>query len=257
MKSENFKNKPLVEAIFDFKWKLEERKPGMKIDPQFSILIGSFYDKVKREYPFHEQLPASMILEGFAPHVPHHRFRKGENQWPLIQIGPGIATLNETDQYTWENFQKKIKGLLNALMESYPNAREQLKPKEITLRYIDAIVFNYSAEDIFEFLKSKMKMNFQVYPELFKNGKVGNLPKGLDFTISFPCDSLEGEIILRFVRGKKGEEDALIWETMVHTSLSDSKFDQNKIQKWVRTAHDLTHKWFFKIIAGELQGRFE
>ena len=59
------KNKPLAEAIFELRWELQEPAQGMKVDPHYKILIGVMYDKV-------------------------------EDEWPLIKIGPGIITLNDT-----------------------------------------------------------------------------------------------------------------------------------------------------------------
>jgi len=32
------KNKPLIEAIFEFRWELQEQTPGMKVDPHYKIL---------------------------------------------------------------------------------------------------------------------------------------------------------------------------------------------------------------------------
>ncbi|MCD6239350.1 MAG: TIGR04255 family protein [Thermotogae bacterium] len=97
MERKILKNKPLVEAIFEFRWKLQEPSIGVKIDPHYKILIGRMYDRVKDEYPFHEQLPAATMPDEIAGYVVQHRFRKDKDKWPLIQIGPGIITLNDTE----------------------------------------------------------------------------------------------------------------------------------------------------------------
>ncbi len=55
------KNKPLVEAIFELRWELQEHNQGLKTDPHYRIIVGRIYDKVSNEYPFHEQLPAASI----------------------------------------------------------------------------------------------------------------------------------------------------------------------------------------------------
>jgi hypothetical protein len=34
------KNKPLVEAIFEIRWELQELAPGVKRDPHYKVLIG-------------------------------------------------------------------------------------------------------------------------------------------------------------------------------------------------------------------------
>jgi hypothetical protein len=109
------KNKPLVEAIFELRWELQEHEPGMKIDPHYKILIGRIYDRINRvsaEYPFHEPLATATIPDEMVGYVVQHRFRKGENEWPLIQIGPGVITLNDTKGYVWEDFEERISNVL-------------------------------------------------------------------------------------------------------------------------------------------------
>ncbi len=58
------------------RWELQERAPGMEIDPHYKILIGRIYDMVRSEYPFHEQLPTATIPDEIAGYVVQHRFRK-------------------------------------------------------------------------------------------------------------------------------------------------------------------------------------
>lgn len=81
------KNKPLVEAIFELRWNLQEPSPGMRVDPHYKLLIGRLYDKLNDEYPFHEQLPTATMPDEIAGYVVRHRFRKDKDKWPLIQIG--------------------------------------------------------------------------------------------------------------------------------------------------------------------------
>jgi len=163
MERKILKNKPLVEAIFELRWALKEQASGIKVDPHYKILIGRIYDRVKNEYPFHEQLPTATIPDEIAGYVVQHRFRKSKDAWPLIQIGPGIITLNDTEEYVWEDFEKKISHVLNILFESYPDAGSSLKISGLLLRYIDAVDFNYEENNIFVFLKEKMKMNKDEY----------------------------------------------------------------------------------------------
>ena len=93
----NLKNKPLIEAIFEIRWKLQEGpEKGMRIDPHYKLLIGRIYEKIKDKYTFHEQLPTASMPDEIAGYIIQHRFRKKENEWPLIQLGPGIITLNDT-----------------------------------------------------------------------------------------------------------------------------------------------------------------
>ena len=114
-------NKPLVEAIFELRWELQEVSPGFKTDPHYPILIGGIYGKAKSQYGFHEKLPTATMPDEIAGYIVQHRFRKGENSWPLIQIGPGIITLNDTEGYVWEDFEKRIPAVVDMLFDTYPD----------------------------------------------------------------------------------------------------------------------------------------
>ncbi|MCK4245079.1 MAG: TIGR04255 family protein [Candidatus Omnitrophica bacterium] len=251
------KNKPLVEAIFELRWELQEPKSGLKIDPHYKMLIGRIYDRVKEGYPFPEQLPTATMPDEIAGYVVQHRFRKGKNEWPLIQIGPGIITLNDTEGYVWEDFEKRISHLLDTLFEAYPDAENNLRVNGLLLRYIDAIDFDYGKDDIFTFLKGKMKMNIDIRKQLFEDARVSKLPLGFDLRFSFPSTKPKGAVHLRFTRGKREGANALIWETQVQSIGDDAPKVKSEIAIWVKEAHELTDDWFFKMIEGELIRRFE
>ncbi len=257
MERKILKNKPLVEAIFELRWELQELVQGMKIDPHYKILIGRIYDRVRGEYPFHEQLPTATMPDEIAGYVVQHRFRKDKDKWPLIQIGPGIITLNDTEGYVWEDFEKCMYQLLGILFEAYPDAENKLKVNGLLLRYIDAVDHNYENEDIFNFLKEKLKVNLQLHAELFEETGVSKLPLGFDLRFSFPSARPKGAVHLRFVRGKRKDIDALVWETQVESTGDDAPKVKDQITSWVISAHGLTDDWFFKMIEGELLRRFE
>jgi len=251
------KNKPLVEAIFELRWRLEERAPGLRVDPHYKLLIGRVYDKLQGEYPFHEQLPTTTMPDEIAGYVVQHRFRKVEGKWPLIQIGPGIITLNDTEGYIWEDFYERIIQVIDTLFGVYPEARKNLKFNGLLLRYIDAINFDYQNDEIFTFLKEKMKTNIEIHKQLFENTGVDKLPSGFDLRFSFPSNKPKGTTHLRFVKGKSKSKDSLIWETQVQSTEENIPKTKEEIVDWIVEAHDLTDDWFFKIIEGDLIRRFE
>ncbi len=258
MKRKILKNKPLVEAIFEIRWKLlKELRTGLKVDPNYKLLIGRIYDKVKEEYPCYEQLPTASMPDEIAGYIVQHRFRKDEDNWPLIQIGPGIITLNDTEGYTWEDFERRIRHLVDILQEVYPDSQNNLKITQLILRYIDAVDFDYQNEDIFRFLKEKLKVYVQIDKRLFSNTGVNRLPHNFDLSFSFSSTEPKGAILLRFLRGKRKDKDALMWETIVQSNDDDISFNREKIISWVSKAHILTDDWFFKMIEGELLGRLE
>ena len=249
-------NKPLVEAIFELRWELKESGEGVKLDPHYKILVGSLYSRLKDEYPEHEPLPASSLPDDMAGHIIQHRFRKGKNEWPLIQIGPGIFAVNDTAGYIWEDFEEKVMNAVTSLFELYPEP-ENIKISSLLLRYIDAVEFNYQSDNIYNFLSTHMKTGVELSPALFKNTGVEDLPSSFDWRFSYPCKKPDGTIHLRFVKGKKENTDGLIWETMVQSTGDSAAQMKERIKDWLIDAHDLTDDWFFKLIEGELERKFE
>lgn len=258
MERKILKNKPLVEAIFEMRWELQEPAMGMKLDPHYKILIGRIYDRIKDKYPIHEQLPTANMPDEIAGYIVQHRFRIDNEKWPLIQIGPGIITLNDTEGYVWEDFKERVNHLVDVLFESYPDAENNLRINWLLLRYIDAIEFDYKKEDVFPFLKEKLKLNIDINEKLFESTGVSNSPLGFDLRFSFPSTKPKGSAHLRFVSGKKEKDiDALIWETQVQSINGDVPKVKDQIINWGIEAHELADDWFFKMIEGDLLGRFE
>ncbi|MBA7668836.1 hypothetical protein ES703_76953 [subsurface metagenome] len=255
MSERKLKNPPVLEALFELKWRLQD-KP-FRTDPHYKILIGSMYDKLKSEYPFHEQLPASSIPDELVGYVIQHRFRKDQNQWPLIQLGPGIIVLNDTQKYSWSDFSDRISKMLEALFASYPDADKNLDFNSSLLRYINAIPFNYDEKNIFQFVKERLKVTVDVVDKLFEDTGVNSSPSGINLGFTFPSNKPPGSIRLQFNRGKIKDSDALIWETYVQSLDKETPKNIDTALGWADTAHILSEDWFFKLVKGELLRRFE
>ena len=248
----NLTNKPLVEAIFQLRWTLPDGPPPETVDPHYKLLIGRLYDRLVEDYPFHEPLPAAQVPESIAGYLVQHRFRKGAGEWPLVQLGPGITTLNDTEGYEWEDFERRVAALVNGLFDVYPEAEEVLQVNRLLLRYIDAIPFNFAEDDIFAFLGDKLKTRISLYERLFEDRRVEQLPDSLDIRFSFSCSAPKGVLNLRFTRGEAKGSECVVWETMVESGAEDAPGGTAGITEWLQLAHSLTHDWFFKLIEGEL-----
>lgn len=95
MRPEKLTHPPLVEAILEVRWQLQEQVPGVAVDPKYKLLVGRLYDRLSRDYPFHEPLPTASMPDEMLGYVVQHRFRAAEGVWPLVQVGPGLVTLND------------------------------------------------------------------------------------------------------------------------------------------------------------------
>ena len=129
-------------------------------------------------------------------------------------------------------------------------------PKDIYLRYIDAVEFDPQQEDIFSFLKENMKIQLALPENLFKDIQITKNPSSFNWQVSYSIREPEGMIIMRFTNGLKDERPSLIWETMVHSSEGQIPELPSSFLKWLTDAHRITDDWFFKLIEGKLERRF-
>lgn len=244
-------NKPLVEAILEIRWRFSEQFG----DPHYSVFVGALYERVKSQYPFHEALPTSMIPQPAIPHIAQHRFRVAKSKWPLVQVGPGLVTLNDTDNYTWQDFGERAKTLAVHLFDSYPEPSD-LAIDSLILRYIDAVPFDYRKKDLLEFLRDKLKTGVTLPPTLFADVPVDPLPTGLNLHTAFSVTSPNGTMTLRFRSGTHSNQPALVWETILQSTGDSVPEMPAGFPEWIEAAHTLTDDWFFKLIEGDLERRF-
>lgn len=252
MSEGNLKNKPLVEALLELTWRIP---PGPEGDPHYRLLLGRFSEKVAADYPFHEPLPTAQVPDVMVPYMAQHRFRKGAGRWPLVQIGPGIMTVNETDAYTWGSFRECCVKAVKDLFDAHP-AKQDFPAQGLTLRYIDAVEVDFSRESVFDFLETKMKTKISLPDSLFEGTDVNRNPEEFNWQASFPHSRHGGAVTLRFAMGKKLGKSALVWETLVQAAPNPSPLSSDTFSSWIDAAHGLTHTWFTKLIEGDLKRKF-
>jgi uncharacterized protein (TIGR04255 family) len=255
MDQKKLDNKPLVEAILELRWQLQGEDLGPQTDQHYKILLARFFDRILTDYPEHEQLPTASIPDELVGHIVQHRFRLAKESWPLVQLGPGIFTVNSTSDYQWQDFRPRALSAVKQLYDAHPK-RDSLKITNIILRYIDAIEFDYLSDNILDFLRGKLKLNIQLPGNLFDKDIIDNKPNSLSIQTSFKCKSPKGIINIRFATGQKNNSPALVWETTIESAGEDVPDMQNAFDKWIDAAHENTDDWFFKMIEGDLERRF-
>ncbi|MFN9108791.1 MAG: TIGR04255 family protein, partial [Bacteroidota bacterium] len=125
---------PLKEVIFELQWNGIVNNFGMPEDVGFDLSQGKFADLIKGEFPVHKKLvEENPSVRTFG--VPIHQYWTGELQWPVVQHGKGILTVNETEGgYMWEN---SYKALILRTIDYLRNSYElDLEFNRVKLQYI-------------------------------------------------------------------------------------------------------------------------
>lgn len=260
MTLDNIKNKPLVEAIFEIKWYTEEQTP-LGIEPNSQLILGRLFDRINSNYPMYEQLPFAAIPEQMVEGLVRHRF-KSEKGWPLVQLGTGILTLNDTENYTWKDFKPRAIDVVNNLYIVHPK-KEKFRTRNLSLKYIDAIELSPDEIDVYQFLKDEMNLNLSLNPLLFEKTLVNQHPMQLDLQFAFQSEKPKGILNFRIAKGQKVDNkqnvttDALIWETTIQSNEHDLPEIPLSLSTWLEEAHSVAHNWFFTLVEGDLLRSFE
>ena len=163
--------------------------------------------------------------------------------------------MNDTHKYTWPDFRHRAVKAVNKLFEAYPKP-DTLKVNNVLLRYIDAVKFDYSKDNIFQFLRDKMRVAASLPDNLFGGNDIQRIPKSFNWQSAFTCIKPTGTVNVRFATGQKDAKPCLLWETMVRSEGGEVPAMPRDFEPWIEAAHGITDDWFFKLIEGELERRF-
>lgn len=243
-------NKPLVEAILEVKWGGE-----VQPDPAYPISVGRLYERLRHEYPEIENLPVAQVPAEMTTHIVRHRFRKKQDAWPLVQIGPGVLTLNDTVGYHWDDFNARARMLLPWLYDAHPSP-SSLRLNSLLLRYINAVELDYEKESALEFLSSRMRLSIGVPSELVDETALRAYPTAVGLQIAFAAQAPAGALRLQVGTGASKGRKALIWEIHFMSVGVDVPRVPDGFGAWLDGAHAKIEDWFFGLAEGELLRKF-
>jgi uncharacterized protein (TIGR04255 family) len=249
------KNKPLLEAIFELHW--QSKDGSAELNAAYPLWLGSFYNAVKSKYGFHEPLAGYGLPNELFGSVICNRFRAADGEWPLVQLGPQIATLNDIHGYSWDDtFYQGIVDLIDAIQSTHPFA-DHIDLARLVLRYIDAVDIDMPGHDVIGFIKKHFGISLDMNPDLFLDSSLGGSPLSADIAIEFPCSSPKGSLKLRFSNGNGQRSSTLIWETLFVSEFDRLALSAEGIASWALQAHERTSGSFFNLIDEDLSRRFD
>jgi len=249
-------NKPLIEAIFELRWKLRDSPSLLRNDPGFRIALGRYYDQVRHEYPHVVDLPTSQVPEHMTAHSVRHQFRVAKDKWPVTQLGPGILTVNETTGYTWDTFLPRLLSAIKAVFQAYPTDIAPFEPAGVQLRYLDAIELDQN-NDIIRFLREHLHTDVVVEPLLFEGPHNPGKPSRLTLNFTLPLQDPPGAGILGFATASRDNKPIILMETTIRSDDADVPGQEHEFERWLNSAHDVAGNWFFTLIRGNLLSNFE
>lgn len=241
-------NAPLQEAIFEMRWPLQPDDSGRQlVDADYPLALGKFQEALKNDFPHHiskfpQDIPAQLLT-----YQTVHQFWQQNKKWPVIQLGPGIATLNDTDEnYEWENtYLPNIQRVLDALTRGYG----KLTFSMLSLRYVDVVLASDYKTDRWEsFLHNSLNFTFE--NQFDTRGKL----KNFNFMQAFDLEE-QGLLNVSFRNAQNDkQEDIFVWQIAVE---KNTNTDQKDVLNWLNEAHKHTSDLFKEICKDEFYASFK
>jgi uncharacterized protein (TIGR04255 family) len=242
-------NAPLQEVIFEVHWKLDiDKDSGLFFDQNFQLASGRFDSLASAHYPTYLSLKPPMVPDQYFSFKAVHQYWNKDKSYPLIQLGPGLFTVNDTDKnYIWIDFKKRILRGLQWLVESY---RGKLNIDFIELRYIDAVELSaFEADDLPLFLKENLNIIVENKTDI-SDSQLEALQVVQRFSLGDNSD-----LNLLFTNGTRNIDEApvILWNISVNRR---GHLEINEIEKWIENSHSICSNLFKKIVSVKLYEQF-
>jgi uncharacterized protein (TIGR04255 family) len=250
-------NPPLVESIYELRWDLQgDPQTGRFRDVSYPMMYGRMYEKLKAEFPLIEDLPSIQMHPEAAPFVVRHRMRKEKNGWPLMQIGPGILTINDGKGYSWTQFKRLILLVVNTIVELYPEEVFPLNFIKSEVRYINAIAFDIQRENPLDFLEEKLHIKVALDKEMFENENVFDKPNAVSVNLAYALNRPLGNLMLSANLGQIDGRPAYILQSVVQSMGETVPQEEGGMKMWLEEAHEASEHSFMTLCKGTLLKRF-
>lgn len=238
---------PLQEVIFEVRWDADiHPQTNQLFDKNFELGLGAFQTIVKSKFPITKRKTASEIPTQLLFGQVIYQFWKAEDEWPVLQIGPGLLTVNCTEKnYDWQtSYFDLIKEALNYLESAY---NKKMVFTFAVLKYIDSVPLNEFSHDISGFIHKNFNFKFE---NTF--GTFGPL-KQLQFDQVFELQD-ESSLHLAFISSKDNfENSSFIWQTSVHKSFISNN---EEVLLWCDFAHTTASSLFKSLTKQEFYDSF-
>ena len=239
-------NAPLKEVIFEVRWDADINPENNQLfDKGYALALGVFKNLVKSHFPIAKQItdiPANFIFGKVI-----HQFWKSEKEWPVLQIGPGILTINCTEtNYDWQNdFFELIQKTMAWHEQAYEN---KMNYSFVTLRYIDSVnLKDFGTAKLEDFLNTNFNFGFNNL--FYTKGPL----KQLQFDQVFELEDSSGLHIAFSNAENSNKEPTFVWQTAINKVGIQNK---DSIIKWCEFAHETSSTVFKEMLKPEFYDRF-
>ena len=248
---------PLIEAIFKVHWELEkDKQTGRQRDPSYPMMYGRLYERLKKDFPHIEDLPSVQVHPEASPYIVRHRIRKDKTGYPLMQIGPGVATVNYAESYSWSSFRGYIIRLIETISDLFPTTAMPLNFMKCEIRFLNGIRIDAPNQNPLAFLSDHLHMKVEVDPELFLMNQMSDQPNAFNLIIGYPSVKPHGDLGLSAHLGQMDGQPAYLFQTQVISGGEWVPSERQGFETWLDEAHGAVVNCFVSLCKGPLMDKF-
>jgi len=248
---------PLVEAIFELRWEMQgDAETGRLRDPAYPMMYGRMYERMKKEFPVVEDLPSTQVHPEASPYTVRHRMRKDKTSYPLVQVGPGIITVNHAKGYSWTDYKNLVARLIEMIRELYPVGSIPLNFVKAEVRYVNGILFDMQKEHPLHFLAEKLHAKVEIDPEIFALNDMSEKPFSVGLNLAYPLNKPVGNLAISMGQGQIDNKPAFILQTLIQSLGETVPQDKSGFDAWLNQAHEAACNCFIALCKGPLMHQF-
>lgn len=242
---------PLQEAVFELRWDLDiDSETQQELDLGYELAQGKLHQLAEKEFPVRTRRAPAGLPSSALNYKVVHQFWKGDGVFPVVQLGPGLFTVNDTDlNYNWNStFFPLIKRSLIWLYKAY---EDKIQPNFVNLRYIDSVkLTNYDfSGDWLGFIKKNLKVD--ISNNFDHRGALKHININQSFDLS---EGIELNITINSGLSKPNDQPVLIWQIGV---IEVGQFQMHEILSSLERAHEHTHNLFVEMTKGQFYDSFK
>jgi uncharacterized protein (TIGR04255 family) len=237
-------NAPLVEVVFELRWSVNDKSDLMEAE----YLYGDIYAEIKNKYPHRERILPIEIPVELTINKPVYRYRANKNDYPLVQVGPGLLTLNTTaNLYEWNFFFNDAKELIKTFLKIFKPKKE--KKINLSLLYLDFFPFDFKNEDVTKFINENL--NIKIEQSFIENVRY---PKEINIAYSFDIE--HGELKVSLQKGiNNSKNEGLLLQSRINGAPIQPENDL--ITEWINNSHGICSNLFKELTKGQLYESFK
>lgn len=235
-------NPPVQEVVFEARWKPDSTTESqLPYDSKFEFAQGRVAEQLEQHgFCVHRRIAPDHIATPLLTEQIVHQFWQAKGEFPLVQFGPCIVTVNEAGAgYKWERgFRPLLQKTLQRLLESYNG---ELTLSDVKLCYIHALDLPAGMDFLQHLQKLQVNLQFGIQSQQELSDVSVNFGYRLDHDSTLHC-SMQSAI------NNRTGNPALIWHTVVHRNQCEAWEGQRRVlgsvMQWCQYAHSAASNLF-------------